>query len=639
MTTAIHGPVFSPVAPKTIPQQDAQKVMLMADKFCYSAAGQEKWAERAREAVRFLEGQQLTDLQKATLENAGRPALALNKILPLVRLIMGFHANNRTDTTYLPGHDGSGTEAVAKVLTHQFKSISELNQLTHVDGEVMLDGLSTGRGYWRHVLDFEDNDLGEVAIRSVDPFTVYIDPDADTYDPNDSCGHINLTRWASIDEIEFAFGKQVSDLVKPFTNGKTWNGFTSLMSTATGEITAERSFAEEEESFSGDGFRGLFHDNFVDPARKNIRVLETEYYITEKKPCFIDLETGDRKVIPDHWDRNKVQKVLMHAEKLGNPLDVRVRKVRRVRWVQMVGDIIVHDDWSPYEQFSIVPFFPYFRRGKTKGMVEDLIDPQREYNKNRMSRSEILAKTANGGWKYEDGSMDPMQERNLKNYGAAPGFQLKYREGKNAPEQIEAQSPSAEFQRQEEDSNNDIREIAGINESMLGQLDRVQSGRAIEARQRQAVIGLQMYMDNFTRSKELQGRKVLNMVQRFYTEERIIRVVGEDGSLITSIINQPNIDPYGRFVGKLNDVTIGKYQVVVDETPMSASFQNAQFEEAILLAEKMGLQGPAAMAFIDVLIDLSSMPRKDEIKERMKAAMGMTPETAMQPAPQQELVA
>lgn len=622
MTTAVHGPLDGPSPRNRLPKQDVELVMKLSDKFVYAVTPHEKWATRARQAVDFVEGRQWTDAQRIELKNAGRPDLQFNKIAPLVRLVMGYHANNRIDVTYLPGHDGTGTEQVAEVLSMLVKQIGEMNQLGHIDGEVFMDGLIAARGYWRHIMGYEHNAFGEVKVRSLDPFSVFLDPDGDTYDLNDSCSFIQYARWTSIDEIEFKFGRAVADACRPLARGDSWNGFASMGYGTTGDLTAERTFAEEEDGSEYASFRNLFNEHFVDTARKTLRVIETEYYVTQMENHFVDLETGDMKRIPGFWKQDKIQKALMHAESLGNPLAVQKMPCRRLRWVQMVGDVIVHNDWSPYETFSINGFFPYFRRGKTRSMVDDLIDPQLEYNKKRIARMEILQKTANGGSWYEEGSLDPQQESRFKKYGSSAGFIGKYRDGKQKPEENVAQSPPAEFEKLEEAANNDLKEISGVNDSALGQLDRVQSGRALEARQRQTVIGLQLYMDNFARSKELQGRKLLNLVQRFYTEDRIFRIMGEDGQLVQMAINQPRFDGMQRLIGKLNDITIGKYEVVVDETPMSASFQGAQFDEAMAILEKLQV-GPERAALMDILIDLSSMPRKDEVKERLQQAMGL----------------
>ena len=61
-------------------------------------------------------------------------------------------------------------------------------------------------------------------------------------------------------------------------------------------------------------------------------------------------------------------------------------------------DVVLDDDWSIYRSFTIVPFFPYFRRGNPFGPVDNLIDPQNLLNKTSSQELHIVNTTANSGW-------------------------------------------------------------------------------------------------------------------------------------------------------------------------------------------------------------------------------------------------
>lgn len=623
--------LLGPDAPNKLPEQNIERVMLCAEQFQYASQAQEGWATRAKQAVDFLEGKQWTAQELAEMEMQGRPALTFNKIAPLYRLISGYHTNNRTDTRFLPGHDGTGTKEIGETITRIFKSMAELNQLSFIDQEVFLDGIATGRGYWDARLDFDDNIFGELKFRAVDPFSVYVDPQCQTYDFNDrngGAGYVCESRWVSIDEIEYTYGKAIAKHLRPYVgSGTIWNGFNSIINDAGEEIKPETSFGEFENEGLGlreAGFGNTFADSMIDTARKNIRVIDRQYYVNQMRKVFVDLETGDSKPIPDHWDNQKVEKCLYWAEQHGNPLRVISKKMRRIRWVVLVGDILIHDDWSPYETYTLNGYFPYFRRGKTRGALEDLIDPQTEINKRRSLTIEIVSRNAKGGWKVPVGSLKPKERANLEDNGAKPGVVVEFDPKKGEPKEIGIGQSPVSMERLEAKATEDLNQITGINEAAMGQLDQVQSGRALEARQRQAVISIQMYMDNFSRSKELQGRKALNIFQNFYTEERVVRTLGEDGKFVQDLLNKQEFDPVsGNPLGKLNDITLGKYSVAIDETPLSSSFLNGQFEETLTIIEKLSpVLGPNIGVLSDILIDISSLPRKDEIKQRLSEVLG-----------------
>ena len=625
--------LYGPVPPKKLPQQDSTKVLKMADRWYRASKAHARWAEIAKQCVDFTEGRQWTEEALAKMASENRVALKLNMIAPLIRLVLGYHRNNRIDLNFLPGYDGPGTEIIGEVLTHIDKQISELNQTSFVDTEVFMDGIIASRGYYDTRLDFTDNDLGEVKEVAKDPFSIFLDPDGDKYDLS-NCGYIFESRMVSIDEIEHNYGKQAARLIEPFTLGQM--PISPLDNNMINqEDSPRRTFGETEDAdFEYWNRLNSQLGDWIDPQRRSVRMLDCQHMVSEVRNVFIDLETGDRSLVPHDWKRDKIEKVLYHAETLSNPVIVEKRLVRRPHWTTMVGDVILLDRPSPYNTYTYTGYFPYFRRGATRGMVEDLIDPQREKNKRRSAGTEIVSRNANGGWLFRDSTFTPEQEQNLQRYGSTPGVRIKYKhDAKEKPEQIQSNTGHLDHKRLEVDAMEDLNRISGINEAALGELDRVQSGRALEARQRQAVIGLQMYMDNFSRTKELVGRKRLAIVQGHYTEERMFRIMGEDGKLAETLINQKQVDPVTGAITRIHDVTLGKYNIVVDERPLSASYANAQFEEALLVMEKMGPVGQMLLQIRpDLLVDMSTLPRKEEWSDAIKQAIGLIEQQRQQDA-------
>lgn len=609
---------FGPVPPKKVPEQEPLKVLLLAERWQRSAFAQQRWAERAKKAVDFFEGRQWTEDQLRKMTAGRRPALQFNIIAPLVRLVLGYNAANKSDITFLPGQDSRATEQVAEALTRIEKVISDGCDLPFIDTEVFMDGLVTGRGYYDTRLDWETNDLGEIKSNAADPFSVYLDPDASTYDLNGDHSYLQQSKFVSLDEIEGAFGKRVMELLKPFCLGQTPLAPVSSL-IIDDEISPVRTFGERHDNDMAfwDTFYSLVGD-FVDTRRRTIRMIETQYKVREERNVIIDLETGDKKVLPEDWNQDKIQKALLYGKMVGNPLVVQKRMVERLHWTTMAGDLILYDAPSQYDRYTLDPYFPYFRRGMTRGMVEDLIDPQIEKNKRRSARIEIASKTANGGWMYHEQSLDPKQERALQRWGSTPGTNIKWK-GERAPEQIEPNTPPQSHKFLEEDADADVMRIAGINEAALGQEMNVQSGRAIQAKQRQAVLSIQSYMDNQKRTKGLLGATHLSIMQNHYTEQRLYRIMGKDGKFSQIMLNQAVQEQPTGITRILNDITVGKYQVKIDDSPISDTFLNAQFQEMLTILQQMGPSiAPFLPMFADLILDMSSMPRKDEWIERIQ---------------------
>ena len=60
--------------PNRLPDQDQDRIILLADRFDRAAAAHNEWAKPAKECVDFMEGRQWTADQIATLDKQGRPA-------------------------------------------------------------------------------------------------------------------------------------------------------------------------------------------------------------------------------------------------------------------------------------------------------------------------------------------------------------------------------------------------------------------------------------------------------------------------------------------------------------------------------------------------------------------------------------
>jgi hypothetical protein len=605
-----------------LPQDNPELVRRLCYRWMRALDKHNDWAKTAKRCVEFLEGEQWTPEEKAILRQMRRTSLTLNEIAPLYRLVIGYQSSNRLDVSFLPTSDSVASEDIAAVLNNVHKSESNRCDLKFTDTDVFADGISTGRGYWDYQLCFKENDLGELKVEAKDPFSIFVDPDADTYELGNSASTIQESVWTNIDSINERFGSDaayaVQNLMSPNHNSNILSYFGDM------EVSPKRFFGQVADDKDYGSWSDFYYQDFVDKQAKQIRLLSSQYKIESIVPCFVDLETGDKQAVPQEWLRNPqiLEKILDYAQKIGNPVRIMNRPMKRVRHTTTCGDILLHDKWSMYEDYSIIGFFPYFRRGKTRGMIEDLIDPQREKNKKRSVMTDILNRNANSGWMYEENTLDTEQEENLRQFGATPGINIKYKrkEGSEKPQRIEPGTYPQGLDRLEEKASNDLHQISGINQSALGQLDTVQSGRAIEARQRQAVLAIQPYSDNFSRSKKIGGRSALSIYQRFYSEERVFRVLGEDSSLVKYEINK-KMQVGTNSMTRMNDITVGKYSVHIDEVPISATFKQAQFEETMLLIEKLGPIGMAlAQTNPGLIIDQSSLPRKNDWKKALEEA-------------------
>lgn len=586
------------------------------DVFVRDGAGHREWAAEAKTDVEYIENKQWSDEDKMVLASQGRPALTFNKIAPLFNLLIGFYRQNRSEVRYLPGHDGAATQEIADTLTHVGKQVQELEQYKWKEAEVFQDGIASGRGFFDVRVEWEQNMLGQIIIAPRDPFATYMDCDADAYDIAEH-KRITYNAYASIEEIALKYGGEKAMALYNNRRGTALQIESHLSDiNVQDEISPDRFFGlrdylrDEPTRFTYLGqVPGTGVYDHVDRQRRLIRVLDRQHKKLKQCRYFVDAMTGDKVVIPDTWNDQKIGEVVQAVAQQAGQLVVMDGYREAWRWTVTAADVVLHDDWSPYETPTIIGYFPYFRRGVTHSFARNLRDAQDEVNKRRSALIHTIMTQANSGWLVEEGSIEPEMRDGLEDNGSRPGIIVDYRRGSTAPQRIQPAAPPASLKMLEESAARDLKEIAGINDSALGQVDRVQSGRAIEARQRQAIVSHERAFDNMARTRELFGRKQLQLVQQWYTTERLIRVRGEGNTQdMVKQINQRTAN--GQII---NDVMLGRYSVVIDESPATATMQQTQFDELIEMV-KMGLLGPE---MADIIIDASSAPRKEEIKQRL----------------------
>tara|TARA_B100000941_G_scaffold33760_1_gene20161 strand:+ start:129 stop:2231 length:2103 start_codon:yes stop_codon:yes gene_type:complete len=558
------------------------------------------YIETAKKCDAFYRGNQWDPADVATLDDEGRPALTINTILPTVNTVLGEQSTRRADVNFKP--KGNGTQEVADVLNKLYMHIADTNKLEWLESQVFADGLIQDRGYFDVRIDFTDHIQGEVRVTTKDPLDILIDPDAKEYDPK-TWNEIFETKWMSLDEIEEQYGQDKADKLRVAAEYGNTMGTDSV---------------EYEETRYGDTYTGVEYNqsSTANPEENRqvraIRVIERQYYQLKQCMYYVDEVTGDMRQVPSNWSKRKREKF---ADDYG--LDILDRLDRKVRWTVTADSVVLHDDWSPYQCFTIVPYFPYWRRGRPFGMVRNLISPQEQLNKISSQELHIVNTTANSGWIVETGSLQGMTADDLEEHGAETGLVLEYNRGSSPPAKIPPNQIPTGLDRLGQKAAANIKTISGISDAMLGTDSPEVSGVAIQQKQNRGVLMIQVPLDNLQKTRQYLAEHVLRMVQQYYTEERLIQITDESDPMKPEMpirINQ--VTPEGDII---NDLTLGEYKVVVGTMPARDNYDEVQFAEAIQLRQ-VGVPIPD-----DLIVDYSHLAKKGEVAKRIRIMQGMEP--------------
>ena len=551
------------------------------------------FVSKAVRCENFVAGEQWDPRDKSALALAKRPAVTINKTLITLSSIVGEQIDTRSEISFRP-RTGATADA-AEIHTKVFRFISDRNQLNWVRTGVFGDGAVTSRGYFDVRADFEENAAGEVAITQLNPRNVLPDPDASAYDP-DTWNDVMVTSWMTPDDIEILYSKSDADILRHRGESAWEYGYDSI--------------DQGHMRFGGDFALRSNITNEMQTMLRSVRVIERQHRVLTKRQTFVDVRTGMKREVPEGWlkDRNKMSLFLAQ-----NPnVVVSSELVKRIRWTVTADDLVLHDEWSPYRHFTVVPYFPVFRYGRTIGLIEGLLDPQELLNKTISQELHVVNTMANSGWKVRSGVILNMTMEELEEVGARTGLVLEVNGDpdkdvvKIQPNQIPTGLDRISFK-----AENFIKSISGRGDSVMG-LDRADvSGKAIDEKKQSSDVPLRPAMDNLERTDFLLARNVIDIVQQYYTDPRILNITHDDltGEMEAVEVNMP--DPE---TGELmNDLSLGEFSIVVVAQNAKRTLEESQFQQALAMRE-------AGIAIPDrFLIENSNLLNKGDIVKQMDA--------------------
>ena len=559
------------------------------------------YVDMALKCDEYYQGDQWDEDDAAALENEGRPALTINTILPTINTILGEQSSRRADVKFKPRRGGD--EEVAHTLTKLYMQISDSNKLDWVEQQVFSDGLiMDGRGYFDVRMDFSDHVEGEIRITAKDPLDILIDPDAKDADPK-TWNEVFESKWMTLDEIEELYGADKAErLLFVAENGMSFGpDSVEYQETRFGDT-------DDNDDYFGAGVPGDEEYRNV----KSLRVVERQHKKLVRASFFVDKNTGDQRECPSQWSEAKCKKFAKKYD-----MEMVSRVVRRVRWTVTCDQVVLHDNWSPYNDFTVIPFFCYFRRGRPFGVVRNLLSPQEQLNKIASQELHIVNTTANRGWVAESCTLVGITADDLEEHGAETGLVLEYARGTQAPTKIQPNQIPTGLDRIAQKAALNIKTISGINDSMMGTDSAEVSGVAIQAKQNRGAVMIQVPLDNLAKSRQYLAEKILNLIQTFYTEQRVIQVTNDEDPMQPREPMVLNMEtPEGDII---NNLTLGEYDVIVSSAPARDSFDETQFAEALSLRQA-GVAIPD-----DAIVGYSHLLKKEELAKRIRIMTGQEP--------------
>lgn len=564
--------------------------------------GHLEYCEKARRYEEYYLGGGLQYLpgDRDKLESEGRLPVELNEIADAVNTALGYQINNRADISFKPRGQGA-SEQVAKTLSQVAMQIADNNRLPWLESQMFADGLIQRRGYIEIRIAFDDSMKGEVRLGDLDPLDVIPDPDAKGYDP-DTWADVIISRWLTLEEVEVIYGtkarRKIEQRMGPMLNERDFGDDM--------DETPRNTFGDP------DSLDTVFDAYFAEGGIQRVRIIDRQYWKMVLTMCVI-YPTGDIRIAENSTPKQRAQ------WRQQGCITVR-RPMKRVRWCVTTCDDVLFDDWSPMTHFSVIPYFPYFRRGKTKGLIDDAVGPQDMLNKTMTAFTQIVSGAANSGWIVEENSLANMDTDDLERDGGKNGLVIEFRKtAKNPPAKIKPNPVPSGVAELAKIASDKIKQITGQTDAMSGEKGTDPSGIAVQSMQYAAQMSLTIPLDNLARSRHLLAMRMLELVQTFYDDARMFRITATDPGTGRESSQELFINWVNQNGQKDNDLTVGEYDVVITEQPTQITYNNSQFQQALAM-KKEGVALPD-----NVLVKYSTLQDKPDIIDQMNNAPKSNP--------------
>lgn len=561
------------------------------DLFRIAESRESKSRKKSESSEKFYMGEQWKKEDKDALEKVDRAALTINEIEAKIDLLSGYQRQNRSDFRFFPVEGGDSK--VADILNIVVKNIIDQNDYEFEETDVFEDEEITGRGNIHCYIDYTENIRGDIKIEHFPWKDVYYGPHAKK-DGSDA-EYIIKAKWYSKARVESLWpGKsdEISEDWERYESGKEHVAF------------------KKDQYDNSDNKSPEVMTSFVNIANKEYRVLEVERKEYRRIPILAD-EGNDFYQNLDGLSEKDLSSIATIPD-----IEIVRKPETRIRRTVQAGDVILEDGDLGDIDFSIIPVYAKKRGDDWWGKVESVKDVQLEINKRHSQSIDILNKAAGYGWFYDDTTYaTPKDLEDAKKNLSKPGFHLKVSDANRPPNKQEGAKFPNELTAMMALDSQKVKEIMNINMEMLGMGGQYQSGYALVEQKRQGLIGNEFLFDNLNRSKKRLGKKIIRLIQKCYSPERILRIVENQNSKTpVEIGGQPlsSYDPKD-ILSLLKNNDLSKFDVVVSMSSFNPTTRMANFLVWADLAGK-GIPVPPT-----ILVDMSDLPDKERVKQEFIA--------------------
>ena len=557
----------------------------------------ETWAKHAVEDKEFRLGRQWTTEQRRVLQERGQAPVVVNRIHPAVESAKALLTANRPSFRVSPREDSDNR--VAQVFNGLLEYCWDVSDGLTALRNVVDDYYVMGMGCMQVYQDpLGDMGKGEVKIKDIDPLDVYIDPNARDRMCDDA-ENIIISRLYTKEqamkmypEYEKKIRNANSDVLtdKPIT-GREDDGeikFPEDVATKTDVV----GYGDSSEYVRGyERYKQYYKDMYRvyqkwDGGEDLLDDVQFEEYLQRPAWQIEDAIITDPQIAEQAIEQMEAifkQQSKAHfknPQQVQAPIPANIQEhsfadliemkqievvevsVKRIYMCVIMGDQHLYSRELPCEDYPLVFFMNMHTRTPYPLSDVRMVKGMQEYiNKTRSLIIAHATTATNVKILVPTGSVDM---REFEQKWAQPGVAIEVDFDQGAPQPVQPLPLPNELYQNENTAKQDIDHQLGLYELMMGNSQAAPQTY-------KATVSIDEFGQRKIRSKLMDieaGLKraaecIIPMMQQLFTTEKIIRVVQPNNSISEYAINKRLFDDKMQEIGVMNDITVGKYDVVV----------------------------------------------------------------------------
>jgi len=630
----------------------------------------ELWSQKFIESNDFRNGKQWTKEQRQALEERGQAAIVINRMHPMIETAKAMLTSKRPQFR-ATGRDDSDRK-VAKIFSDLFQWVWEKSSSDMELKQCIDDYYVGGLGYmYVYQNPHADMGKGEIGMKSIHPLDVYVDPNSrDRYFKD--AQHIMISKlipdseglkiYPEFEDIILSSEEERSDR---YPSSNLANSLDQVMMEDLDRENDDQVYREYIERYTK--FKTDMYHVFDTTNKYECMLTDKEFDDYLEEPYFVLNGVSDTTIVTDYNEVQRLMKtyeetngvyhmmmnsengqpqimpgeehegsipnttVLMELnikEKLYQEEQILANKILcdRVELMVCVGGKMLYRRILPISEYPIVPMANIHNRNPYPESDVRLYRPLQEYiNKIRSLIIAHASTSTNTKLLLPRGSVNKKQLE--MEWGRAGTAVIEFDAELGQPIVAGPVPLPNELYKNEAEAKHDLEYGFGIYEIMQGGNDGAPSTyRGTVAIDEYGQRRMKSRQDDLESMLNELAKRAVPLIQQLYTQEKIFRILEPSGTQKKYTINQELYDSYGRLIEKVNDITVGTYDIKVVAGSTLPSNRFAQFDYYMELY-KAGLIDQIELLKKTEVVDVEGvLTRHGQMQQMQQQVQGMQEE-------------